>query len=160
MNLDRLSNGQRIASISALLLFVLMFLDWFGTKSSVDSFGLFSVGRSAWEALDYIPVVLLIAIVAVLAVAALSLADAISRASTLANAVIAILGFVSASLILFRIIDPPNFGSFATTFGPVTYEGTVRSPMFLALLAAVGIAFGGCWAMWKEGVSSAKLRGR
>jgi amino acid transporter len=80
MNLDGLSNGQRISSISALLLFVLMFLDWFGTKSSVDSFGLFSVGRSAWEALDYIPVVLLIAIVATLVIAALSLANAIGRA--------------------------------------------------------------------------------
>jgi hypothetical protein len=156
MNLGRLGNGQKIASISAILLFVFMFLDWFGTKGSDDSFGLFSVDRSAWEALDYIPVVLLIAIVAVLAVAALSLADAISRASTSANAVIAILGFVSASLILFRIIDPPNFGSSGDPFWPVTLEGTVQFPMFLALLAAVGIAFGGCWAMWKEGTSSGK----
>jgi uncharacterized membrane protein len=159
MNLDRLSNGQRIASISALLLFVLMFLDWFGTKSSVDSFGLFSVGRSSWEALDYIPVVLLIAIVAALAVAALSLANAFGRASTPANAVVAILGLVSALLILFRVIDPPNFGGFGDPFGPVTYEGTVQFPMFLALLAAVGIAFGGCWAMREGGVSFAELRG-
>lgn len=158
MNLDRLSNGQRIASISALLLFVFMFLDWFGTKSSVDSFGLFSVGRSAWEALDYIPVVLLIAIVAALAVATLSLANAIGRAFTPANAVVAILGFVSALLILFRVIVPPNFGGFGTSFGPVTYEGTVQFPIFLALLAAAGVAFGACWAMWEEGVSFAGSR--
>lgn len=158
MNLDRLGNGQRIASMSALLLFVFMFLDWFGTKGSDDSFGLFSVSRSAWEALDYIPVVLLIAIVAVLAVAALILADAIGRASISANAAIAILGFFSASLILFRIIDPPTFGSSGDPFWPVTLEGTVRAPMFLALLAAAGIAFGGCWALWKEGVSSGKWR--
>lgn len=160
MKLDRLGTGQRIASISALLLFVFMFLDWFGTKSSVDSFGLFSVGRSAWEALDYIPAVLLIAIVAALAVAALSLANAIGSAATKANAVVAILGLVSALLILFRTIDPPSFGSLWHPFGPVTYEGTVQLPMFLALLAAAGIAFGGCWAMWKEGVSFAGLCGR
>jgi hypothetical protein len=53
VHLDRLSNGQKIASTSAFLLFVLMFLDWFGTKSSDVSFGLFSVRRSAWEALDH-----------------------------------------------------------------------------------------------------------
>lgn len=159
MNLDRLSNGQRIASFSALLLFVVMFLDWFGTKSSDDSFGLFSVGRSAWEALDYIPVALLIAIVAALVVAALSLANAIGRASTAANAVVAILGFVSALLILFRVIVPPNFGGFGTSFGPVTYEGTAQFPIFLALLAAAGVAFGACWAMWEEGVSFGSLRG-
>jgi uncharacterized membrane protein len=160
MSLDRLSNGQKIASISALLLFVLMFLDWFGTKSSDDSFGLFSVGHSAWDALDYIPVVLLVTIVAALAVAALRLANAIGRASTPANAAVAIFGFVSAILILFRIIDPPNFGGFGTSFGAVTYEGTAPFPIFLALLAAGGIAFDGCWAMGEEGVSFAGLRRR
>lgn len=130
MNLGRLGNGQKIASISAILLFVFMFLDWFGTKGSDDSFGLFSVGRSAWEALDYIPVVLLIAIVAVLAVAALSLADAISRASTSANAVIAILGLVSASLILFRIIDPPTSAALETRSGPLRSKARFNSRCF------------------------------
>jgi hypothetical protein len=160
VHLDRLGNGQKIASISAFLLFVFMFLDWFGAKSSDVSFGLFSVGRSAWEALDYIPIVLLIAIVAALSVAALRLANAIGRPSTPANAVVAVLGLASALLILFRIIDPPNFGGHGTTFGPITYEGTVQFPMFLALLAAVGIAFGGCWAMREDGDPFADLRGR
>ena len=154
----RLSNGEKIASISAILLFAFMFLDWFGTKSSDDSFGLFSVGRSAWEALDFIPVVLLFAIVATLAVAALRLANAIGRASTPANAVVAILGVVSVLLILFRVIDPPNFGGFGTSFGTITYEGAAQFPIFLALLAAAGVAFGACWAMWEEDVSFAGSR--
>lgn len=158
MHLDRPGSGQKIAGISAFLLFVFMFLDWFGTKSSDVSVGLFSVGRSAWEALDYIPIVLLIAVVVALAVAALRLANAIGRPSTAANAVVAILGLVSTLLILFRVIEPPSFGGFGTPFGPVTYEGTAQFPIFLALLAATGITLGGCWAMWEDGVSFAGPR--
>jgi uncharacterized integral membrane protein len=59
-------------------------------------------------------------------------------------------------LILFRILDPPNFG----TEKIMTFEGTVQLPIFLALLAAAGIAFGGCLAMWEEGFSLSDLRTR
>jgi hypothetical protein len=72
--------------------------------------------------------------------------------------VVALLGIVSALLILLRIFDPPNFGSEETLFGTVTYEGTVQFPIFLALLAAAGIAFGGGWAMREEGFSFSGLR--
>lgn len=130
-----------------------MFLDWFGVESSDDSFGLFSVGHSAWDALDYIPIVLLVAIAAALALAALRLTNAIHKALVPASAVVAVLGIVSALLILFRIVDPPSFGSFGTPFGTITAEGTVQFSIFLALLAAAGIAFGGCRAMQE-------LRGR
>ncbi|HEX8690142.1 MAG TPA: hypothetical protein VF729_07850, partial [Solirubrobacterales bacterium] len=53
-----------------------------------------------------------------------------------------ILGLVSMLLILFRIVEPPIFDVERT----VTYEGAVQFPIFLALLAAAGIAFGGCLA--------------
>jgi hypothetical protein len=51
-----------------------MFFDWFGSKDSGE-LHLFSVGRDAWEALDYIPIVLLITIVVTLAVVALRLTE-------------------------------------------------------------------------------------
>jgi uncharacterized membrane protein len=107
MDLRRLSNGERIASVSAILLFVFMFFHWFGSKDSGE-LRLFSVGRSAWEALDYIPIVLLITIIATLAVAALRLANAVHKPRVPVNAVVAILGIVSVLLILFRIVEPPT----------------------------------------------------
>jgi hypothetical protein len=149
VGIDRLSGGERISAVSAILLFVFMFLDWFGTKDAGE-LQFFSVGRSAWEALDYIPIVLVIAIIATLAVAALRLANAVHRPPIPVNAVVAILGTISVLLILFRIVDPPNFGSFQEIWGNITIEGTVQFPIFLALLAAAGIAFGGCLAMRKE----------
>jgi hypothetical protein len=131
-----------------------MFLDWFGNEDSGE-LHLFSVGHTAWEALDYIPIVLVIAIIAALSAVALKLTRAAE--SSLAN-VVAILGIASVLLILFRIVEPPNFGSFREVWGTVTIEGTVQFPIFLALLAAVGIAAGGCQAMREEGVSLASLR--
>ncbi len=151
MSLGRLSSGEKISSVSAVLLFVLMFFHWFGVKAINTSHLLFDIeavgpGQSAWEALDYIPVFLLITIAVTLAVAALRLTNAPHRSSIPLNAVVAILGIVSVLLILYRIIDPPIFDVEPT----ITYEGAAQLPTFLALIAAAGIAFGGCWAMREE----------
>jgi hypothetical protein len=147
MHLGRVGNGEKIAGVSAILLFVLMFFDWFGIQTS-GGLELFSVGHSAWEALDYIPVILVIAIVAALGTVGLRLTG--TAYQPLANAVVAVLGTVSALLILYRIVNPPNFGSLRHPLGPITIEGTAQLPIFLALVAAVGIAFGGGWAMREE----------
>jgi hypothetical protein len=139
----RLSAGEMIAGLSAILLSYFMFFDWFGEEASQEpSLNLPSVGHSAWDALNYIPIVLLIAIVAALAVAALP-TNAVRKLPVSAHEVVALLGIVSALLILLRIFDPPNFGSEETLFGTVKYEGTVQFPIFLALVAATGIAVGG-----------------
>lgn len=160
MVLSRLSNGERITVVSAILLFVFMFFDWFGVKAVNTSNLLFAIqsvlpGKNAWEALDYIPTVLLITILATLAVAVLRLTNALREDSPPVNAVVAVLGLVSVLLIVFRIVDPPVFNVEPT----ITTEGAVQFPIFLALLAAVGIACGGFLAMREEGVSFARLRG-
>jgi hypothetical protein len=72
--------------------------------------------------------------------------------------VVAVLGAVSVLLILFRIVDPPNFGSLRDAFGTVPIEGTVQFPIFLALASAVRIASGGYLAMREQG-SSSRLHG-
>jgi hypothetical protein len=149
IDLDRLNKGEKISAVSAVLLFFSMFLDWFENKDSGE-LQLFSVGHSAWEALDYIPIVLVVAIVVALGAVALRLTDTAYEPPAPANAVVAILGAVSALLTLLRIVDPPNFGSLRDTFGTVAIEGTVQLPIFLALAAAMGIAIGGCWAMREE----------
>ena len=158
---DRPSYGEKIAGVSAISLLILMSYDWFGTKSPEDAaLQLFSVGHSAWDALDYIPIVLLVTIVAAVATAALRLLTETRKLPVPANPVVALLGIVSTLLILFRIVDPPSFGSEPSLFGTVTYEGTVQLPIFLALLAAAGIAFGAFFAMSEEGLSITDLRVR
>lgn len=151
MHLGRLNSGEKISSVSAVLLFVFMFFHWFGVKAVNTSNLLFAVqaggpGQSAWEALDYLPVFLVITIAVTLAVAALRLTNAPRRSSLPLNAVVAVPGVASALLILYRIVDPPVFYVEST----ITTEGAAQLSIFLALIAAAGIAFGGCWAMREE----------
>jgi hypothetical protein len=151
MNLGRLSNGERIAVVSAILLCAFMLFHWFDVKAVNTSPLLFAIqsvlpGKNAWQALEVIPVVLLITILGTLAVAVLRLTNSLRKDSAPVNAVVAILGLASVLLILYRIIDPPVFDVEPT----ITLEGAVQFPIFLALAAAAGVAFGGFLAMREE----------
>lgn len=148
MHIDRLSNGERIAGASAILLFVLMFFHWFGVKAVNTSNFLFAIesvgpGKSAWEALDCIPIMLVVTIIVSFVVAILGVTKALRNQRVAANALVTSLGLLSALLILYRILDPPVFIVEET----ITYEGVVQLPAFLALAAAIGIASGGFLAM-------------
>lgn len=151
MGLAEFRSGEWISSVSAILLFVLMFFHWFGVKLVNTSNLLFAIqsvepGKSAWEALEYIPIVLTITIVVPLAVPALRLVNAFPKPSFPLTWLVAILGLVSMLLISFRIVDPPTFWVEPT----ITSEGSVQVPIFLALLAAAGIAVGGWQTMREE----------
>jgi len=151
MLLGRLNYGEKISAASAVLLFVSMFFHWFSVEAYNTSNLLFLIesvepGKSAWEALDYMPITLLTTIVVTLAATTLRVAGAVRNPSFPANAAVATLGLVSTLLILFRIVDPPVFSVEPT----VTFEGAVQWPIFLALAAAAGIACGGCLALQTE----------
>lgn len=152
MEADRLSTGEKISAASAILLFVFMFFDWFGVEiSGVPGFSgdVSGSGGSAWDALDVIPIFLMLAIVAAIGVAVIRLTDADIELPVSLNAIVAALGGFAVLLILFRIIFPPDFGS----FGGVEVDATLKLGIFLGLLASAGIAYGGYSAMREEGVT-------
>jgi uncharacterized membrane protein YhaH (DUF805 family) len=151
MELDRLSLGEKIAAASAILLFVFMFFDWFGAEvSSVTGFsGEVPGGGNAWESLDIIPLFLMAAVVVALGVAVIRLTDADFEPPVSINAVVAALGGFAALLIAYRILDAPGGGD----FGGVTVDTTLKLGIFLALIAAGGIAYGGYSAMREEGMT-------
>jgi hypothetical protein len=152
MDVDRLSTGEKIAGASAILLFIFMFFDWFTADVSGGS-GLFtasgSVGGSAWDALDVIPIFLVIAIVAAIGVAVVRLTDAVFEPAVSMNAVVAVLGALSVLLILYRIIDPPGGGEVPG----LSVDINPAIGIFLGLIAAAGITYGGYRAMREEGTS-------
>lgn len=152
MEADKLSTGEKIAAVSAILLFVFMFFDWFGVEiSGVPGFSgdVSGSGGSAWDALDVIPIFLMLAIVAAIGVAVIRLTDADIELPVSLNSIVAALGGFAVLLILFRIIFPPDFGS----FGGVEVDATLKLGIFLGLLASAGIAYGGYSAMREEGVT-------
>jgi hypothetical protein len=150
MDIDKLNTGEKIAGVSAVLLFIFMFFDWFGVEISGQggsvSFGS-GAGGSAWDALDFIPIVLVIAIVVALINVFLRLSDSDYEPPVSMNVAVAVLGGLSTLLVLFRIIDPPGFG----TFGGVSVDATLEFGIFLGLIAAAGIAYGGYRGMQEEG---------
>lgn len=153
MEADRLSTGEKISAVSAILLFVFMFFDWFGVEvSGVPGFSgtvSGSGGGSAWDALDVIPIFLMLAIVAAIGVAVIRLTDADVEPPVSMNAIVAGLGGFAVLLILYRIVSPPDFGS----FGGVSVDATLKFGIFLGLIAAAGIAYGGYAAMREEGAT-------
>lgn len=148
MDASRLNTGEKIAGVSALLLFIFMFFDWF-TVEVTGGEGLFSVseGGSAWDALDVIPIILMVAIIAALALAIIRLTDAVFEPPVSMAAIVAILGGISVLLILYRIIDPP----LDTDIPGVEIGRSIG--IYLGLLAAAGLTYGGYRAMQEEGTS-------
>jgi hypothetical protein len=150
---SKLSRGEKISAASAVLLFAIMFFDWFGAKvsgvpgfsGSLESGG---GGSSAWDALDVIPVFLMLAIVLAIGVAVVRLTDADLELSVSLNAFVAAGGALAVLLILYRMIDPPGFG-----IPGVAVDTTLRLGIYLGLIAAAGIAYGGYSAMREEGLT-------
>ena len=145
MDVDRLSTGEKIAGVSAILLFIFMFFDWFSASAS-NGFVTVSVGGSAWDALDVIPIILMVAIIAAVGVAVVRLTDAVFEPAISMNAVVSVLGVISVLLILYRIVSPPD-----SEFSGISVDPAVG--IFLGLVAAAGIAYGGYRAMQEEGTS-------
>jgi hypothetical protein len=155
----RLRAGEAIALVAAILLFVLMFFDWFGAKATTSAESLGGVvtssgGGSAWDTLEVIPLLLMLAIVVAVGAAILRLSGSEWKPAIPPAAAVCVLGILAAVLILIRIIDPPGpLGALSE----LAYESTLKLPIFLALAAALGIAYGGWRAMGEEGTSFASI---
>ena len=96
-----------------------------------------------------IPIFLMLAIVVAIGVAVIRLTDADLEPPVSLNAIVAGLGGFAVLLILYRIVSPPDFGS----FGGVSVDATLKFGIFLGLIAAAGIAYGGYSAMREEGAT-------
>jgi len=155
----RLRAGEAIALVAAILLFILMFFDWYGAKATTSAETLGGVvsgtgGGSAWDTLELIPLFLMLAIVVTVGAAILRLSGTGWKPAIPPAAAICVLGILAAVLILIRIISPPGPEG---AFSELAYESTLRLPIFLALAAALGIAYGGWRAMGEEGASFASI---
>src|SRR4051794_19115558 len=113
MDVNRLTQGEKIAGVAAIVLFISMFFAWFGfdnpaaeleNQLGVDVGGSFTF--NAWESFDFIDLVLLVTVVAALGTVVAKASDALIDFPL--NAVVAVLGGLSTLLVLYRIIDPPG----------------------------------------------------
>ena len=156
-----LKAGETLFVVSALALFVVMFFTWYGSEVSGQAgkieLGLGTgVGGSAWQTLDVISFVLMLTVAVAAGAGLLRVLDSSWEPAVPLSAAVAVLGGLCFLLILFRILDPPDFG----TLGGVTVNATPKLGVFLGLAAAAGIAYGGYRAMCERGTSFAGIADR
>jgi hypothetical protein len=161
IRLDRLRTGDAISLVAAVLLFVLMFFQWYGTDSGRSGNGglvetvTFSVkGGNAWQTLEVIPIFLMLAIAVAVGAALLRLSGSDWKPAIPPGAAVCVFGGLAALLILIRIVSPPGLGGEAEG---ISFETNLEVGIFLALAAALGIAYGGWRTMADEGTSFAAI---
>lgn len=146
MDVDRLSTGEKIAGVAAILLFISMFLAWFGFETPGNELGISaSFTINAWESFDFIDLVLLVTVIVTLGAVLAQASDSDIDFPLLP--VVAVLGGLSTLLVLYRIIDPP--GELDREFG-----------VFLGLILSALLAYGGYRAMQEEGSSFGEVGDR
>jgi hypothetical protein len=139
LDANRLSQGQLVAAIAAIALFIISFLPWFGLPN-LTTVGGVQVGGGGnlnlWQAENPLDIYLLIVILVALVPAAMALlgdgADA-----PLAPVATALLGGVGTLLILYQVFDTPG-------------DADRKIGLFLGLIACGAVAVGGYLTMQED----------
>ena len=154
MNFSRTTQGERIAGISGIVLFLVMIIfKWFGLKATAGVPGGFTfsaeVSRNAFGSYGFIDIVLLITCIAAVGLLLLSASQAEMSLPVAASAIVAGLGILSVVLIIISIISPPDFGGVSGS----GIDHTRKIGVWLGLIAAAVLTYGGWRAMQEEGTS-------
>jgi hypothetical protein len=159
--LGRLRTGEAIYLVAAILLFVLMFFTWYGV-TTVGEPGQFTGeltllvhGGNAWQTLEVLPLLTMLTIAVAIGAALLRLSGSDWKPAIPPAVAVCVLGLLAALGILGRMISPPDLGGEG-----IGYSVDLELGIFLALAAALGIAYGGWRAMADEGTSFAGVAKR
>jgi hypothetical protein len=133
--LDRFTKGDRISLVGAVVLFIGLFLPWYGIESDIFGEGpaadlarqiVDSVSVNAFEAFDVIDIVLLLLAIGAAVLIVLVATDKVDAAL---HRWVETIGGAAAIAVLFRIVIQPDGAS-------------LKWGIFVALLGAVAIAAG------------------
>jgi hypothetical protein len=108
--------------------------------------------RNAWGAFSFIDIILFITVLAALAMVYTAASRQTVSLPVALSAIVTGLGILSVILILFRIISPPDFSVGGFSAGDAV-DTSRKIGVFLGLIAAAGVAYGGYRAMEEEGTS-------
>lgn len=146
MDFARISFGELVAAGSAAALFIFMFLPWYSGKASISvpGGGEFSASdnATAWEAFSTIDVLLCVVVLLAIAMLAARAAAAIpANLPAPPGLIVAAAGAMAVLLILYRLIDAPGAGE--VSGAGIDLDIDRKLGIFLGLLAAAGISYGG-----------------
>lgn len=153
MDTSRLGRGEMIAAVSAVVLLLVMFIfSWFSLGGDegdqADEAGI-DTGGNAWEVFSFIDIILFITVLVAIGLAIMAANAQRAELPVAGSALVAGLGILSVLLILFRIISPPT----GDIPDGLEVEIARNIGVFLGLISAAGIAYGGYRSMQEEGTS-------
>ncbi len=141
MDFARISFGETIAAVSGFLLILFMFLPWFGYSPEVGGIGdVGSINGNFWEVSDILDILLLLVGLIAIGVALARAAGAMpANLPAPVGTIVLGAGALAVLIVLFRLLVPPDGGLDGIDVGR-------EIGVFLGLLAAAGVAFGGYMA--------------
>jgi hypothetical protein len=140
MDLNKLTLGDRVVGVSAILFLIFMFFPWF----SYDVGG-FEIGdQSGFDffLFGWIPLLLAIAMVAQIGLTRFSDTRLPAVGSLTWGQVHLILGAIAAVLVILKLLIGDDAGA-----GPLEVDGDRSIGIFLATIAALGLVAGGALKM-------------
>jgi cation transport ATPase len=146
-DISRLRRGEKIAAVAAVVLFILMFFDWYTVSVSGGLLGGLSVGGSAWQAFGLIDIFLFVVIIAAIALAVLTATERTPALPVTMAVIVTALAALGTLLVLYRLIDTPV----GDVPDGVDVSRTIWA--FLGLIAVAAITYGGYLSMHEEGTS-------
>lgn len=146
-DLSRLRRGEQVAAGAAVLLFILMFFDWYSVSVNAGPLGKFSVGGSAWQVFSFIDIYLLLVILAAIGLAVVTATERTPALPVTMSVIVTALAALGTVLVLYRLIDTPV----GDVPSGVDVGRTVWA--FLGLIAVGAITYGGYLSMRDEGTS-------
>lgn len=157
MDSSRISFGETIAGVSAVLLFIFMFFPWFGATAKVGNSEVSGANANAWQAFSFIDILLFLAVIITVGLVIARAADQIPPTLPApVGMIMLVAGAIAVVLILFRILDTP--GEDVTGFG-VNVEVGRKIGVFLGLIAAAALTYGG-WTASNERRDGRTVRSR
>jgi len=160
-NIGGLGRSNRVIGISAIAFFVfLFFFKWFGVSSSSSIDGVnYSDSANGWHTFTNSRWLWIITIIVALAAVAISAGVLNFKSPVQLGVLVAGLGALSTIFIVYRILDHPSAGTSGTIEG-INYSASVgiKIGIWLGLVAALGITYGGYLAMQDEGTSLSDVR--
>jgi len=141
MDTSRISFGEMIAGAAAVVLFIVMFLPWYGASASVAGFSA-SANASAWKAFSFVDILLFLVVLVTIGLVVARAAGNMPALPQPPGLIIAAAGVLAVVLILFRLLVVPDGG-----VSGVNVDISRKIGIFLGLIGAAGVAFGGWTAM-------------
>lgn len=144
MDMSRISFGEMVAGVSGLALFIFMFFPWYGVKTEFEGLGdVEGVDGNAWEFFSFIDILLFLVVLVAVGMALARAAGAMpAELPAPPGTIVAAAGALAVVLILFRLLIVPD-----PDFTGDEVDLSRKIGIFLGLIAAGGITFGGYTAM-------------